>query len=67
MEEKFGDLEVLKEHLSCTNPIANRVIGRFGQHYWVFSRVDIQQLEYVSPDSLHIIPILHNSVLHRIT
>ena len=66
MEEKLGNLEVFKEHLRSFNPIADRVIGRFCQQHRVFSRIDFKFFKDMPPDSLHIVPVLHHAVLHRV-
>ena len=67
MEEKLGYLEVLKEHLRCSDSVSDRVIGRFCQQDRVFSRIDIEVFKDLSPDGLHVLPVLHDAVLHRIT
>ena len=66
MEEEFWYLELLKEHLSCPDAIANRIVGRFSQKHGVLSRVDLQLVEDVSPDLLHVVPVLDDAVLHRV-
>lgn len=66
MEEKLGNLELFEEHLGCADTIADRVIGRLGQEHWVLSRVDLELVKYVSPDLLHVVPVLHYAVLHRV-
>ena len=67
MEEKLGDLEVFKKHLGRSDPIANRVIRWFSQQDWVFSRIDIECFEYVSPDCFHVVPVLDHTMFHRVT
>ena len=64
VEEEFWHLELLEEHLSCFDSIADRVVRRLCQHHWVLSRVHFQLFEDVSPDLLHILPVLHDAVLH---
>ena len=64
MEEELGHLELLEEHLSCADAIADRVIGRLRQEHWVLSRVHLELIEDVTPDLLHVVPVLHHSVLH---
>ena len=64
MEEELGDLEVLKEDLGCANSVSNGVVGRLSQQHRVFSRVDLELLEDVSPHGLHVFPVLDHSVFH---
>ena len=64
MEEKLGNLEILKEHLSCTDSISYRVIGRFSEQYRVFPRIYIKQIKNMSPNCFHIVPVLNNAVIH---
>ena len=66
MEEKLGYLEVLKEHLCRSDSVSDRVIGRFCQKDRVFSRVDIKVLKDLPPDGLHVLPILHDAMIHWI-
>ena len=66
MEEKLGYLEVLKEHLCRSDSVSDRVIGRFCQQDRVFSRIDIEVFKDLPPDGLHVLPVLHDSVIHRI-
>lgn len=66
MEEKLRHLEVLKENLRCLDSIADRVVRWLCQKHWVFSRVDLELVEDMPPNSLHVLPVLHDSVLHRV-
>ena len=66
MEEEFRYLELLEEHLSGANTITNRIIGWFRQKHRVLSRVDFQLVENVSPDLLHVVPVLNHAMLHRV-
>ena len=66
MEEKLGNLEILEEDLSSSDSVTNGVIGRLRQQHWVFSGINLELLENVSPNSLHILPVLDDTVLHWI-
>ena len=44
------------------NAIVNIAIGRFSEQYRVLLGVDIKLLEYVTPDLLHVIPVLNRIV-----
>ena len=66
MEEKLGHLEVLKEHLCRSNSVSDWVIGRFCQKDRVFSRVDIKVFKDLPPDGFHVLPILHDTMIHWI-
>ena len=66
MEEKLGYLEVLKEHLRRSDSVSDRVIGRFCKKDRVFSRIDIKVFKDLPPDGLHVLPVLHDTMVHRI-
>ena len=66
MEEKLGHLEILEEDLGSSDSVTNGVIGRLRQQHWVFSGINLELLEHVPPNSLHVLPVLDDSVLHGI-
>ena len=66
VEEELGDLEVLEKHLSRADPISNRVVRWLSQEYWVFPGVHLEFFKDMSPDCFHVIPILHNTVIHGV-
>ncbi len=66
VEEKFGHLEIFKEHLRRSDSVSNRVVRWLRQHDWVLSWIDFKFLEDVTPDLFHIVPVLDNAVLHRV-
>ena len=66
MEKDLRDLESFEESLSCLNTIRDWVVGRLSQQNGVFSGIDFELLKNVPPNSFHIVPVLHNTVLHRI-
>ena len=66
MEEELGYLEVLEKHLGSADPIADWIVWRLRQEYWVFSGIHLEFFKDMSPDCFHIIPILHDAVIHGI-
>ena len=67
MEEKLWHLEGFEEHLRCSNPVSNRVVGWLCQKHRVFTRVDLELLEDVPPNGFHVFPVLDDTVVHRVT
>lgn len=66
MEEELGNLELLKEHLCRTDAVSDWIVRRLSQKHWVLSWVHLQFVEDVSPDLLHIVPILNDAMFHRV-
>ena len=66
VEEKLRHLELVKEHSRRAQPILDRVIGRLRQQHRVLSDVDLELVEHVTPDLLHVVPVLDNAVIHRV-
>lgn len=66
VEEKLGYLKDIEEGLRCLDSVSNWVVRGLCQQHWVFSRVDLELIEDMSPDGLHIVPVLDHAVLHRV-
>ena len=64
MEEELRHLEVFEKHLGCSDPVADGVVGRLCQKYWVFTRIDFELLEDLPPDGLHVVPVLDDAMVH---
>ena len=66
VEEELGYLEVFEKHLGGADPIADWIVRRLRQEYWVFPGIHLEFFEDMSPDCFHIIPILNDAMIHGI-
>ena len=66
VEEELGDLEVLEKHLSGADPISNGIVRWLCQEYWVFPGIHLEFFKDVPPDCFHVLPILHDAVIHGV-
>ena len=66
VKEDLGHLEVFKEHACRPDPVPNRIVRWLRQQHWVFSWVYFELFKNMSPDSLHVIPVLNDATLHRV-
>lgn len=66
LEEDFWSAELLKEDVRSFDAIAVRVEWRLRQQDRVLLRRHLQLVEHVSPQLLHVVPVLNDAVLNRI-
>ena len=57
VEEEFWHLVVLKEQLSESDTVSNRIVWWLCQKYRMLSRVDLELWEDVKEEVIHVIPI----------
>ena len=67
MEKDLRHIKGLKEKLSSSYSVFDRVVWRFSEKYRMFLWIALEVFKYVSPDRFHLIPVLDNTVLYRIT
>ena len=67
MEKYLRHIKGLKEELSSSYSVFDRVVWRFSEEYRMFLWIALEVFEYVSPDGFHLIPILDHTVLYWIT
>lgn len=66
LEEQVGNAKSFEEHFRGVDAIADGIVGRFSQQHAMFSWVDFELIEDVSPDGLHLLPVADNSMLNRV-
>lgn len=66
LEKDFGGAELLEEDVGSLNPILVGVEGGLGEQDWVLLGRNLQLVEAVAPESLHVVPVLNNAVLDGI-
>ena len=67
MEEDLGHVKGLEEELGSPDSVLYWVVWRLSQKDWVFLRIAFQIFEHVAPYCFHFVPVLHDSVLDRVT
>lgn len=66
LEEQVGNTESFEEHLRGLDTVADGIVGRLSQQHAMFSWVDLELIEDVSPDGLHLLPVADDSMLNRV-
>jgi len=64
LEEQVRNAEGFKELFCSFDPVANWVVRWLCQQHAVFSWVDLELIEDVAPDGLHLFPVSDDAVLH---
>ena len=67
MEVECWHSECLEKDFGGLDTIARRVEWRLRQQYWMVLGVDLQLVENVAPDVLHIIPVFDDTMLDWVT
>lgn len=66
LKENFRSAKFLKENVCCLNSVSVRIKRRLSKQNRVLFWHNLELVKTMSPKSLHIVPILNDSVLDRI-
>ena len=64
MEEQLRHVKCLKEHLSSSDSVADRVVRWLSEKHGMLFRVHFQVIEDVSPNCFHLFPIFYDSMFN---